>query len=153
MLRLLSFPLTFRPVLLFVAIAALAALSTPALQASESQCILAGRINNQGRWAPQAKGMQLLDAAGKPVSGAAQSTLSNVKAVRLSAPALLSQCNAGQAVAEGAASGGKSPVPALKAGNAPIEVQAMATLPGRAGGQWVELRVSVPAERVVMLTR
>jgi hypothetical protein len=98
--------------------------------------------------------MQLLDAGSKPVSGVAQSTFSNVKAVRLAEPALLSKCNAGQAMVDGdASSGSKSPTPALTAGNTPIEVQAMATLPGRAGGQWVELRVSVPAERVVMLTR
>ncbi len=143
----LQFLFTYRTLALgFVLVASL-----PALQASESQCILAGRVNQEGRWAPQAKGMQLLDAAGKPVSGAAQSMLSNVKAVRLAEPALLSTCNAGQAMANGEAiRGSKSPAPALTAGNTPIEVQALATLPGRAGAQWIELRVSVPTERMVM---
>jgi hypothetical protein len=148
-------------------------LATPTLQAQQSPgstgvgvsggaapradavpCILAGRLNSEGRWAPQASGMQLLDAGGKPVSGAAASALSAVKAVRLTEPVLLASCNAGQAMADGDASqGSKSPTPAVAAGNIPIQVQAMALLPSRAGGQWVELRLNVPAERVVMLTR
>ena len=124
-----------------------------AAQASEAQCLLAGRVNSDGRWAPQASGMQLLDASGKPLTGATQSQLAAVEAVRLTQPALLAKCDAGQAMADGGAGTGKTPVPALSAGNAPIEVQALATLSGRTGGQWIELRVSVPAERVVMLTR
>ncbi len=128
--------------------------SAAVTQAGDAQCILAGRLSNEGRWAPQASGMQLLDAAGKPVSGAASSALSTIKAVRLTEPALLASCNAGQAMADGDASkGGKSPAPAVTAGTIPVQVQAMAMLPGRAGGQWVELRLNVPAERVVMLTR
>ncbi len=154
-----------RPLLLCLA------LSTPTLQAQQSpnspgmpsaavpqsgdtQCILAGRLDQEGRWAPQASGMQLLDAAGKPISGAASPALSAVKAVRLAEPALLASCNAGQAMAGGdAIKGSKSPTPAVTAGNIPVQVQAIAMLPGRAGGQWVELRLSVPAERVVVLTR
>jgi hypothetical protein len=142
--------LTLRSILMGLALTA----ALPALQASEAQCILAGRLNSEGRWAPQASGTQLLDASGKSVSGAAQSALSTIKAVRLAEPALLSSCNAGQAMADGDTNkGSKSPVPAVSAGNAPVEVQAISTLPGRAGGQWVELRLNVPAERVVMLTR
>ncbi len=137
-------------ILLGLALAA----SLPALAASEAQCILAGRLSQDGRWAPQAKGMQLLDANGQPLSGAAQTTLSSVKSVRIAQPALLSKCNSGQALAAGDASpGSKNPVPAVRAGDAPLDVQAMALLPSRAGGQWVELRLNVPAERVVMLTR
>ena len=130
------------------------ALATSAVQASEAQCVLAGRINSEGRWAPQASGMQLLDASGKSVAGAAQGQLASIKAVRLSQSALLSTCNAGQAIADGGAStGSKSPVPSITAGKGLIEVQAVATLPGRTSGQWIELRVNVPAERVVMLSR
>jgi hypothetical protein len=160
----LSFSFSPRPLLLCLALATpiLQAQQSPtspgtpsaAPQAGDAQCILAGRWNTEGRWAPQAAGVQLLDAGGKPVSGATQSTLSNVKAVRLAEPALLSKCNAGQAMLDGDARlGGKSPAPALAAGNAPLEVQAITTLPGRSGARWVELRVSAPAERVVMLTR
>jgi hypothetical protein len=123
-------------------------------QAGDAQCVLAGRLNSEGRWAPQASGMRLLDASGKPVAGAEQASLAAVKAVRVTKPALLSKCNAGQTIASGDASAGsKSPAPAVTAGSAPIEAQVMATLPGRAGSQWVELRVNVPAERVVLLTR
>ncbi len=158
------FPSSARPLLLCLALAvpALQAQQSPtsqgapganAPQASQAQCILAGRLNSEGRWAPQASGMQLLDVSGKPVGGAAQGSLAAVKAVRVTKPALLSKCNAGQAMAEGGASTGKTSVPALSAGNAPIEVQAMAALSSRAGGQWIELRVNVPAERVVMVTR
>lgn len=128
--------------------------SAAAPQAGQAQCILAGRVSSEGRWAPQASGMQLLDVAGKPVTGAAPSSLSTIKAVRLAETALLASCNAGQVMADGDASqGSKSPAPAVTAGNIPVQVQAMAMLPGRAGGQWVELRLNVPAERVVMLTR
>lgn len=123
-------------------------------QAGEAHCILAGRLNSEGRWAPAASGVQLLNASGQRVLGAELSVLAGVKAVRLAEPALLSKCNSGQAMADGDASaGGKSPAPAVNAGNKPIQVQAMSTLPGRAGGQWVELRLSVPAERVLMITR
>lgn len=140
------FPL--RPLLLCLA------LTAPALQANEAQCILAGRLNQEGRWAPAASGVQLLDAAGQRISSTGQPKLDAIKAVRIAEPALLAQCSAGQAMADGDANkSSKSPVPALAAGNAPVPVQATATLPGRAGGQWVELRLDVPVERVVMLTR
>jgi hypothetical protein len=146
----LRFSFTSRTMLLGLALAAF----LPTLHANESHCILAGRLNSEGRWAPQASGMQLLNAEGKLVSGASSSALSAIKAVRVTKPALLASCNAGQAMPYGdATKANKNPVPAVKAGNTPLEVQAMSTLPGRAGGQWVELRLNVPAERVVILTR
>ncbi len=147
-------PLSFSSHTLSVGLVLCAALAAPSLQASEAQCILAGRLNPEGRWAPAASGVQLLDAAGQRISSAGQPKLEAIKAVRIAEPALLAQCNAGQAMADGdAIKSSKSPVPALAAGNAPVPVQATAMLPGRAGGQWVELRLDVPAERVVMLTR
>jgi hypothetical protein len=140
---------------LFVGVALCAALAAPSLQASEAQCILAGRLNQEGRWAPAASGVQLLDAAGQRISSSGQPKLEAIKAVRIAEPALLAQCNAGQAMADGDANkkSSKSPAPALAAADAPVSVQATAMLPGRAGGQWVELRLEVPAERLVMLTR
>lgn len=128
--------------------------SVPSRAALDAHCVLAGRLDSAGRWAPQAKGMQLLDAGGQPISGTSSPDISTVKAVRFTAPALLASCNAGQAIAEGGiASGRKSASPAVKAANTPLSVQAMSTLPSRVGGQWVELRVDVPPERVVMLSR
>lgn len=126
----------------------------PAALASEAQCIVAGRLNPEGRWAPASKGVQFLDAAGQRLSSAGQISLSAIKAVRVAEPMLLSSCNAGQAMADGdATKGSKGPASALTAGTASLQVQAANTLPGRAGGQWVELRLDVPVERVVMLSR
>jgi hypothetical protein len=127
--------------------------ATPA-QASEAQCILAGRLNQDGQWAPAANGVQLLDGAGQRIRSSGQAKLDVIKAVRLDSAALLSSCNEGLAMSDGnAMAGAKSQVPAISAGNEPIQVQAMSRLQGRAGSQWVELRLNVPAQRVVMLTR
>jgi len=121
---------------------------------SSAQCILAGRLDADQRWAPQVRGVELLDAAGKRVSAASKEILSTVKAVRLSQPALLSNCNVNQALPEGdASSGQKSPAPAVSAGNAPIPVQAVAYPPLRVGGSLVELQVQAPVDRVIALTR
>jgi hypothetical protein len=128
--------------------------ASPAPQTSDAQCILAGRLSSEGRWAPVASGVTLLDASGQRIRSAGQPALSSVKAVRLSEPALLAKCNGNQPMADGdAREGSKSPAPAVMAGNAPINVQASATIPGRAGGQWVELRLDTPPERVILLTR
>jgi hypothetical protein len=90
---------------------------------------------------------QAIQPQGKPA-------LANVKAIRLSEPALLAQCNGNQALPSGEASAGsKTPAPALSAGNAPIQVVSFAYAPLRAGGEWVELKLEVPAQRVVMLVR
>jgi hypothetical protein len=123
-------------------------------QTVDASCILAGRLNQEGRWAPAANGVMLLDAAGQRIRGSGQAALASVKAVRLTEPALLAQCNGNQAFADGDASkGSKSPAPVVTAGNVALKVQATALAPGRSGGQWVELRLDVPPERVIMLTR
>ena len=128
--------------------------SAAAAQASDAQCILAGRFNAQGRWAPQARGLVWLDAAGQPIQPQGKPALANVKAIRLNEPALLAQCNGNQALPSGeASSGSKTPAPALSAGNAPIQVVSFAYAPLRAGGEWVELKLEVPAQRMVMLVR
>jgi hypothetical protein len=130
------------------------AVSAAAPQAGDAQCILAGRLNSEGRWAPAASGVMLLDASGQRIRSAGKPALDSVKAVRLAEPALLAKCNGNQPLADGDASAGsKSPAPAVTAGNAPISVQALATVPGRAGAQWVELRLDTPPERVILLTR
>jgi hypothetical protein len=131
-----------------------AAASAAAPQAGDAQCILAGRLNSEGRWAPAASGVTLLDASGQRIRSAGKPALESVKAVRLAEPAMLAKCNGNQPLADGDAStGSKSPAPAVTAGNAALSVQATALAPGRAGGQWVELRLDVPPERVILLTR
>ena len=117
-------------------------------------CILAGRLNTDQRWAPLANGVTLLNAQGKPVAGASQQALASVVAVKLDAPMLLSQCNGNQALpSPGADTGSKAPVPTINAGLAALKVEAMYYPPGRSGGQWVELQLDVPAERVVVSAR
>jgi hypothetical protein len=135
--------------------AALSAISASAQTApSDAQCILAGRLNVEQRWAPQSSGVELLDAAGKRVTSSSKEALASVKAVRLSQPALLSGCNGNQALPSGADSTGKkSPAPALSAGQAPITVAAVTYPPLRVGGELVELKVDAQANRVIQLTR
>ncbi len=124
-------------------------------QANGARCILAGRLDANQRWAPQARGVELLDAAGKRVLASDKSALSAVKQVRISSPALLSQCNGSQALASGddGARNSKATVPAVSAGAAPIAVEAVAFPPLKVGGDLVELKIDVQPQRVVSLTR
>lgn len=139
----------FRAALLGACLAA-----STAAQASDAQCILAGRLNGDGLWAPAARGVTLLDAAGQRIRGSSQSDLNAVKAVRLNQNALLASCQGNQPLADGNANPGrKGPAPAVTASPAALNVQAMALVPGRAGGQWVELRLDLPPERVTLLAR
>ncbi len=133
-----------------VSLSAAAQTATP-----EMQCILAGRLDANQRWAPQARGIELLDAAGKRVASSDKAALAGVKQVRISSPALLSSCNGNQALAKGedSAAGGKSAAPAISAGAAPLTVEAVSFPPLRVGGELVELRVSGVAQRLVALTR
>ncbi len=123
--------------------------------ADGARCILAGRLDANQRWAPQARGVELLDANGKRVLTSDKSALSNVKQVRISSPALLSQCNGNSAVAKGddLARATKSTVPAVSANTEPVTVQAVAFPPLKVGGDLVELRLEIQPQRVVNLTR
>ena len=121
---------------------------------AEPMCILAGRLDTEQRWAPQTRGIELLDAAGKAVKASDKAALGSVKQVRVSSPAILSSCNGSAALPSGGdGKVAKSSVPAIKAGAAPIAVDAVAFPPLRVGGELVELRVTVAADRVVSLTR
>jgi len=131
---------------------AAAAVAAPAFAQSDAQCIVAGRVSD-GAWAPRMAGLQLLSANGQAVSGASAQALAGVKQARLAQPALLARCDGDKALfnADGEAAGRKGPVPALAAGVVDVEGVSFPKL--RTGGTLVELRVRVPAERVVMLTR
>lgn len=129
---------------------ALAALPTFA-QTADASCIVAGRLGDSG-WAPRLQGVQLLGQDGRAVTGSDKASLAAVKQVRLSAPALLSRCDGSNALALGPdAPGAKAPVPAIGPGVLPVEAVNYPRL--RRGGELVELRLSVPAERVTMVTR
>ena len=116
-----------------------------------SQCIVAGRLS-EGAWAPRMQGVHLLDAAGKAVVSADKSVLGSVRQVRLAAPALLSRCDGDAPLALGDEQpGARQPVPAVRAGTFAVEAVAYPKL--RRGGELVELKLTVPAERVTMVRR
>ena len=131
---------------------ALAATAIPAFaQTGEASCILAGRLGESG-WAPRMQGVELLGQDGRAVAGASKSALAGVRQVRLSAPALLSRCDGSGQLALGPdVPGAKAPVPAVGPGVLPVEAVSFPKL--RRGGELVELRITVPAQRVTMLTR
>jgi hypothetical protein len=130
------------------------AVSAPALaQSSEASCILAGRLSDTGRWAPMMEGVELLGQGGQPVVATSRQALLSVRQARLAAPALLSRCDREATLAQGPdAPGPKQAVPALTAGVVTVESVHFPKL-RRGGGELVELRVTVPAERVTMVTR
>jgi hypothetical protein len=141
----------------FAASVAVAQSTAPAAGATgaDLQCILAGRVDGDQRWAPQARGVELLDAQGKRVTSADKAALASVKQARISSPALLSACNGDQALAKGddLPNAIKTSSPAVSAGTAPVTVDAVSFPPLRVGGTLVELRLSLAPDRVVTLTR
>lgn len=131
---------------------ALAAAASFAQSAGDNSCIVAGRLNDEARWAPRMAGVALLGPDGRAVTSADKQALAGVKQVRLSAPALLSRCDGDGQLALGPESPGpKGPVPAIGPGTVPVESVSFPKL--RRGGELVELRLAVPAERVTMVTR
>jgi hypothetical protein len=120
-------------------------------QNSDASCIVAGRLGETG-WAPRMQSVELLGQDGRAVTGADKSALAGVKQVRLSAPALLSRCDGNHELAAGPETPGtKTPVPAIGPGVVPVEAVTYPKL--RRGGELVELRLTVPADRVTMVTR
>ncbi len=133
-------------------LAAAAVFAAPALAQSDAQCILAGRLSD-GAWAPHFEAVRLLGAGGEQIFSSDRASLAGVKRASLSAPALLSRCDGDQALfnADNESAGRKTDVPALARGSVDVEGVSFPKL--RTGGELVELRVRVPADRVVMLTR
>jgi hypothetical protein len=131
---------------------AMAAAASFAQGAGDNSCIVAGRVNDEARWAPRMAGVQLLGQDGRAVASADKQALANVKQVRLSAPALLSRCDGNGQLALGPESPGtKGAVPAIGPGTVAVESVSFPKM--RRGGELVELRVTVPAERVTLVTR
>jgi len=131
-----------------------AILSIPAsAQQDAGQCIVAGRLNDAGHWAPRFEAVQLRGADGAVIARADRASLAQVRQAELAQPALLARCDGDNplAMADDEPAGRKAAVPALSAGLVDVESVAFPKL--RTGGALVELKVRVPAERVVMLTR
>lgn len=134
------------------ALALITVVSAPAFAQAEASCILAGRISDTGRWAPLMEGVELLGQDGQPVVSTSRQALLSIRQARLSAPALLSRCDRAGTLAQGPDSPeAKGEVPALTAGVVTVEAVHFPKL--RRGGELVELQVTVPAERVTMVTR
>lgn len=132
-----------------------AAVAAPAFaQTGDGNCILAGRLSMEQQWAPRFVGVQLLGQDGKAISASDKQALSSVRQVRLTQPALLSRCDGDRELALGDESAGpKTKVPAAKAGPGLLAVESVNFPKMRRGGELVELKVNVPADRVVMLSR
>lgn len=133
-------------------LAAAAALAAPAFAQSDAQCIVAGRLSG-GLWAPKQGTIHLFGADGRPIATPTRAALGNVKRATLDQPALLSKCDGDNALFNGdnEPAGQKAEVPALAQGD--VDVLGVAFPKLRTGGTLVELRVRVPADRVVMTTR
>jgi hypothetical protein len=65
----------------------------------EPACITAGRLDGDGRWAPQFRAVRLLDEAGRAIAAPGQTALARVRSVELTEPALLSRCDGNQPLA------------------------------------------------------
>ncbi|MEZ0308930.1 MAG: hypothetical protein ACAH21_13465 [Ramlibacter sp.] len=138
-----------------LALAAVVLALPSSAQVTEGSCILAGRLTLEQRWAPKLPGIELLAQDGKAVSGADKQQLASIKQVRLTQPALLSRCDGSRELtrADDQPVLPKTPVPAASAGPGLLAVEAVNFPKLRTGGELVELKLAVPAERVVMLTR
>lgn len=96
--------------------------------------------------------MRLLDESGRRLNTRRKSELSRVRGVEITETALLSTCDGERGVNRGGDSPSvKGPVPAAAAGRYPVEAAGFAKL--QTSGVLVELRVQVPQDRVVMVTR
>ncbi len=120
--------------------------------AGDDSCIVAGRLNDESRWAPRMTGVALLGQDGRAVTSADKKILAGIKQVRLAAPALLARCDGDSQLALGPESPGtKEKVPAIGPGTVAVESVSFPKM--HRGGELVELKLTVPAERVTMVTR
>lgn len=121
-------------------------------QAADATCITAGRLNTEGRWAPQFQTVRLLDEAGRALPTRNRADLSRVRGVEVTQPALLSTCEGERALTRGEDTAtAKAPVPAATPGRLAVDGVGFAKL--QSGGELVELKVQVPPDRMVMVTR
>jgi hypothetical protein len=81
-------------------------------------CIVAGRLADDGHWAPRFEGVELLASDGKLLRAGGAQALAGVKQARLAQPALLARCDGNGPLvrADDEPAGSKQQVPALSAG-------------------------------------
>ncbi len=127
-------------------------LASAGAQAADASCITAGRLDADGRWAPQFQTVRLLDDAGRALPTRTRADLARVRGVEITQPALLSTCEGERALTRGGdTTTAKAPVPAAKPGRLAVDGVGFPKL--QSGGELVELKVQVPPDRVVMVTR
>ena len=133
-------------------LAAAAAGAAPAFAQSDAQCIVAGRLSG-GLWAPQYGTVHLFGADGNPIATPTKAALGTVRRATVDEPALLSKCDGNNTIlnVDNEPRSRKTEVPALARGTFDVEGVAYPKL--QTGGELVELRVRVPADRLVMLMR
>ena len=128
--------------------------SSTASTLTDKPCILAGRLNADNRWEPLARGVTLRNAQDERVIASSKKALDTVRLVRLSKPALLSQCNSSQPLFSGKnIADTKTPALAIKHVPIALNVEAICCPKVRAGGQLVELQLLLPADRVITAAR
>lgn len=121
-------------------------------QAADAACITAGRLDADGRWAPQFQAVRLLDEAGRALPTRNRADLARVRGVEIMQPALLSTCEGERTLTRGEDTAtAKAPVPAATPGRLAVDGVGFPKL--QSGGALVELKVQVPPDRVVMVTR
>jgi hypothetical protein len=116
---------------------------------AQSDCIVAGRLD-AARWAPRFEGVQFLGANGQVLASADKKLVSATTQVRITRAALLSKCDGNNplANADNEPAGKREPAPSLRAGVFDVEAVSYPKL--RTGGELVELRVRVPADKVMV---
>ena len=100
-----------------LALAACLWVAAAGVHAADASCISAGRLDAEGRWAPQFQGVRLLDEAGRALPTRTRADLSRVRGVELTQPALLSTGEGNRALTRGDdAAGDKAQVAAATPG-------------------------------------
>ena len=136
---------------LLIVLAAVA-VAAPAFAQSDTHCIIAGRLSD-GQWAPRFDAVQLRGADGRVIASSSKEALAEVKTAELSRPALLSRCDGNLPLASGDNEPPAKKAQATAAARGTVTVEAVSFPKLRSGGELVELRVRVPAARLVMLAR
>ncbi|MBC5763587.1 hypothetical protein [Ramlibacter albus] len=141
---------TYRPLLLALLAAAPMVASAQGINAGN--CIVAGRLNEDGRWAPRFDSVQLLGGKDRVIKESKREALHDTQRVRITKPAVLTRCDGDREIARGEETTiPKEPVPAVAPGAYEVESIAFPRL--RRGGELVEVKLKLPVERVVMVTR
>ena len=133
-----------------LSVLAAAAVAAPEFAQPDNHCIIAGRLSD-GQWAPRFDAVQLRGADGRVIASSSKEALAKVKTAELSRPALLSRCDGNLPLASGDSEPAGTKAQPAAAARGTVTGEAVSFPKLRSGGELVELRVRVPANRLVML--